>query len=948
MSTQKPKLKTAFKKARVISPLYTGGPVAATPDGTRLVTCVGEEAVLTNVEEGTEICRFIGDTESITSICISPSSSHVCLFTSSLSLRIYELPTSLTPLEKSIHPLRVIARAHDAPVHVCKTDPTSTYLASGAADGVVKVWDIQRGYVTHVFKGHGGVVSALVFNYPFDPSFLGRETKMQLITASVDTRIRIFDLSAAAARSGAASKPEAVLEGHVSVPRGLDVTRDGKWLVSGGRDSVALIWDISPKPTQDEKGKSSKGKGKEKAAAPLLVKTIPVLERVEAVGFLPQDDGLNGTTSGKAKLQIYTAGEKGVVKVWDVSAGSVLYTLGQEQESISDDQEEQRQIVDAIHVPAMSTIISIHADQNILFHSLTARSLTRQLVGYNDEIVDATFLSPFLPPQATAGPSTSKYMDTHVALATNSSLIRVYSSNSLDARLLSGHSEIVLCLDQGAQGRILVSGSKDRSARIWAPSLSGLSSDDSSLALVPEWKCVAICEGHAESVGAIAMSRRTSEDDQNALRYMFTGSQDRTIKMWDLSTVPISAENVDNQAMKLKSLATHKAHEKDINSLDIAPNDRLLVSGSQDRTAKIWAIEYSVSGNDSSRTVRGEIKLLGTCKGHKRGVWSVKFGRAERVLATGSGDKTVKLWSLDDFTCVKTFEGHTNSVLRVDFINAGMQLVSAASDGLVKLWNVKEETCTATMDNHEDKVWALAVSSDERTIASGAADSVVTFWEDCTEEQEQEKESKRADMVLKQQDFENYLALHDYRNAILLALAMEQPGRLHSLFKALPSESAAPTSSITGHLAVDEVLRTLSGADLARLLRYVQSWNAKAKTSVVAQRVLHAIVKLRAAEDIMSAFNQANTLAKLTLTNDLAVTSGKPAEKGGATALRELIEALVPYTERHLTRMDKLVQESYVIDYLLGEMDGGMFGLDDDLEEEADIMDVDTAVGVVA
>ena len=46
-------------------------------------------------------------------------------------------------------------------------------------------------------------------------------------------------------------------------------------------------------------------------------------------------------------------------------------------------------------------------------------------------------------------------------------------------------------------------------------------------------------------------------------------------------------------------------------------------------------------------------------------------------------------------------------------------------------------------------MWALAVSTDEQTIVSGAADSVVTFWEDCTEEQEEEKESKRADLVQK-------------------------------------------------------------------------------------------------------------------------------------------------------------------------------------------------------
>jgi U3 small nucleolar RNA-associated protein 13 len=179
--------------------------------------------------------------------------------------------------------------------------------------------------------------------------------------------------------------------------------------------------------------------------------------------------------------------------------------------------------------------------------------------------------------------------------------------------------------------------------------------------------------------------------------------------------------------------------------LDVAPNDRLLASGSQDKTAKVYEIEYA----STKAGLRGELKPLGVCKGHKRGIWTVRFSRAERVLATGSGDKTIRLWNLDDFSCVKTFEGHTNSVLRVDFLNAGMQMVSTASDGLVKLWNVRDEECTTTMDGHEDKVWALAVSGDETTVVSGAADSVVNFWKDCTEEQEKEKESKRADLVTK-------------------------------------------------------------------------------------------------------------------------------------------------------------------------------------------------------
>lgn len=190
-------------------------------------------------------------------------------------------------------------------------------------------------------------MSALAFNYPFDPSAVERETKMQLITGSVDTRIRIFDLTAVAARTGTSLRPEAVLEGHVSVPRGLDVSPDGKWLVSGGRDSVVMVWDLSPMGSSTQKSKSNKGKGKETAFAPSLARTIPVLERVEAVGLLRPEEDLAGSPSGSAKLRFYTGGEKGVVRIWDAREGAVLFTLGHERDG-GDDQEEQRQIVDSM------------------------------------------------------------------------------------------------------------------------------------------------------------------------------------------------------------------------------------------------------------------------------------------------------------------------------------------------------------------------------------------------------------------------------------------------------------------------------------------------------------------------------------------------------------------------------------------------------------------------
>ncbi|KAG8891682.1 U3 small nucleolar RNA-associated protein 13, partial [Tulasnella sp. 417] len=435
----------------------------------------------------------------------------------------------------------------------------------------------------------------------------------------------------------------------------------------------------------------------------------------------------------------FTAGEKGVVKVWDVNSGKVTLTL--EGHTVGADSseavEEQGQIINAIYLSQTSTIVSLHADQTILFHSLKTRTLTRQFIGYNDQIIDATFLSPTT--------TTTAQTDSHLALATNSSLIRVYDATTLDARLLSGHTDMVLCLDKGAAGRVLASGSKDKSARLWAASGG---SDGEGEGEEMSWHCVAICEGHTESVGAIAFSRRHDQSSPS-LRFMITGSQDRTIKLWDVQSVPLSSSSSSSSQppIRLKSLSTQVAHEKDINSLDVSPNDQFLATASQDKTAKIYSIEYSLKPGKGN--AKGDLKLVATLKGHKRGVWNVKFSKFDRVIATASGDKSVKLWSLENFACMKTFEGHTNSVLRVDFLNKGLQLATSAADGLVKIWNVKDEECTSTLDNHEEKVWALAIPSHEKYIVSAAADSVVTFWEDCTELEEEEKLAEKAELVLK-------------------------------------------------------------------------------------------------------------------------------------------------------------------------------------------------------
>lgn len=208
-------------------------------------------------------------------------------------------------------PIRHVPRAHDAPVHVTVVDQSSSYLASGGADGVVKVWDLGQGYVTHILRGHGGLISSLVFHRS---ESLIKRNAITLITGSTDNYIRIFNLSP----SGEANiRPDMVLEGHSSVPRGIAVSFDGRWVISGGRDSVILLWDLK----SIRHGNHPVGPSQ----------TIPTLERIEALDVVPFENSeykqqLNGPDKFPS-LKVFTVGEQGRVRIWDISQGTVILTL---------------------------------------------------------------------------------------------------------------------------------------------------------------------------------------------------------------------------------------------------------------------------------------------------------------------------------------------------------------------------------------------------------------------------------------------------------------------------------------------------------------------------------------------------------------------------------------------------------------------------------------------
>lgn len=234
-------------------------------------------------------------------------------------------------------------------------------------------------------------------------------------------------------------------------------------------------------------------------------------------------------------------------------------------------------------------------------------SLQERMFGQHDEILDCAFVGP------NKG---------YLAIAPNESEIRILDTHTKTCDALPGHRDTVLCLDRNNTGDWLASGSKDHEARIW--NLNVITDDKFNAS------CFAILKGHTGSVSAIAMPRKSMAGPP---AFVITGSDDRTVKCWDMST------GTTTTPFTPRSMYTQKAHDKDINSIDVSADDKLFATASQDRTIKIFSVEDG--------------QVLGVLKGHRRGVFSVKFSATERVLASGSGDSTVKLWSLTDFTCLK-------------------------------------------------------------------------------------------------------------------------------------------------------------------------------------------------------------------------------------------------------------------------------------------------------
>lgn len=193
-------------------------------------------------------------------------------------------------------------------------------------------------------------------------------------------------------------------------------------------------------------------------------------------------------------------------------------------------------------------------------------------------------------------------------------------------------------------------------------------------------------------------------------------------------------------------------HQGPVNCVDIHKTQPFILSGSMDRTARLWDLDKQscvrVFTENASEvtTVRfadtaiiiclqdGAIQIWEdldsvtprTLRGHVGEVHAVEAMGA--TLLSAGADRTVRLWNIRSGQCLRVLEGHVNQVTCLALSEKGTFLLSGSADRTIRLWDIGSGLCLNTFDAHTDTIHSVAWHPSERAFVSGGGDRALRLW----------------------------------------------------------------------------------------------------------------------------------------------------------------------------------------------------------------------------
>ena len=520
-----------------------------------------------------------------------------------------------------------------------------------------------------------------------------------IVSASSDRTIKLWDPVTGSLLH--------TFKGHLDEVTTISFLSNGKLIASASDDETVRIWDLS--------------------TGHLLLTLEEQLEGSHKRAF-SEDGNLLATV------------KHGIIRLWDLAKGTLLHTL-----------EDPPNYTSVVAVsPDGKLIASISQDAITLWNSATGGFLytfqEQLLYGYIAFSKAGNLLV------------TAKY-----------GIIKIRDlATGILLHELKDHSKYTLAVAFSPDGKLVASLSQDM-ITLWNPATGDLlytlgeNLDASNvIAFSPDGNLVAASsrttlmlwdpatgvllhefEGHLDQITALAFS-----PDSELLA---STSADCRIRLWDLSTGPISSTH------------TFEGYLGEVSEVAFSPDGKLIASASHDRTislsdlatgnllqtfeshlSTVTALDFSADGNLLASTYHsGTVSLWNTATGDLLHtfesdimdyVTAVAFSPDRHLFASAYRDGTIKLWDLATGDLLQTLGGHLERAEDLTFSLDGKLVISASYDNTVKIWDPATGGLLRTLEGHLEGVGALVLSADGNLVASASNDYTIKLWDLATGE----------------------------------------------------------------------------------------------------------------------------------------------------------------------------------------------------------------------
>jgi len=469
-----------------------------------------------------------------------------------------------------------------------------------------------------VQDGHIGSVRSVAFS----------SDGKQVLTGSEDQLAIMWDV--------ASGQRLRTFQGHTRLITSVAFSPDGKQVLTGSGDTTAIVWDAaSAQKLRDFKGHTSP---------------------VSSVVF-----------SSDGKQVLTGSGDKTAI-LWDAASGQKLRAY----------QGHTSELSSAAFSPDGKQVLTGSWDKTAILWDAASGQKLRTFQGHTSWITSVAFSPDGKQVLTASGDKTAILWD---------------AASGRKLRAFKGHTSELSSAAFSPDGKQVLTGSWDNTAILWDAAIAV--QDASNPLGTPRGQKLHTLEGRTGRITSVAFS----PDGKQVL----TGSGDNTAILWDAAS-----------GQKLRAF---QRHTSELFSVAFSPDGKQVLTGSRDKTAILWD---AASG-----------QKLHAFQGHTSRITSVAFSPDGKQVVTGSWDKTAILWDAANGQKLRTFQGHSNLIRSVAFSPDSKQVLTGSTDKTAILWDAANGQKLRPFQA-SDGITSVAFSPDGKQVLTGSFDNIALLWDAAT------------------------------------------------------------------------------------------------------------------------------------------------------------------------------------------------------------------------